>query len=261
MSRTPLLLLLVLAMLSSPVAWAADKSCAIVLMHGKWGNPRFVAGFGEALSDLCEYESLEMPWSQRRNYDADYPEALAEIARQVTRFREQGFQRVIVAGHSFGANAAIAYMANHGDADGVMAIGPGHTPEIFYERGRTRESVDQARAMVNEGKGEETSGFHDINQDREQKIRMRARIYLSYFDPDGIGNMGRSADGFYKAVPFAWIIGTSDRLSRGGPQYAHARAPEHPKSTYLEVSADHVSVLDAPGRQAAREWLLSLDAN
>jgi len=40
----------------------------------------------------------------------------------VQALRAKGYQRVVVMGQSFGANAAMAYMAQEGDADAVVAL-------------------------------------------------------------------------------------------------------------------------------------------
>lgn len=226
---------------------AADKDCAVVLMHGKWGNVRNISFFGDKLRAACDYQSIEMPWSQRRNYDAPYPAALAEIKTQVDAFRKQGYKRVLVAGHSFGANAALAYMAEIGDADGIIALAPGHSPAFMYQRGIGREAVDQARQLVEEGKGSEKVTMEDLNQGRRQTIRMPAEILFSYFDPKGLGHMPSSAARMKKAVPFIWVIGTGDPLYPAGTAYAFDKAPPHPASKYLVVQADHAGTPDVAG--------------
>jgi pimeloyl-ACP methyl ester carboxylesterase len=198
-----------------------------------------------------------MPWSQRRAYNADYPSALKDVATQVETMRKQGIKRVFVVGHSFGANVAIAYMAMHGDADGVIAVAPGHVPELFYQIG-TAQSVDRAREMVAAGSGSESAMFEDINQGRTQKFRMKSEVYLSYFDPDGLGNMAKSAENFKRPVPFAWVIGTADRMYANGPQFAFEKAPSHPQSEYVTVQANHLSILEAVGSTAVITWIQRL---
>ena len=61
-------------------ASAQDKACAVVVMHGKWGNPQYIQFFGRKLEPYCSVKSMEMAWSQRRNYDKPYAAALEEIA-------------------------------------------------------------------------------------------------------------------------------------------------------------------------------------
>ena len=89
---------------------ADGKPCAMIVMHGKWGGPRFLDGFARAMAPSCEAKSIEMPWSGRRAYDAGYPAALQEISAQIKAFRAQGYRRVLLAGHSFGANAALTWL-------------------------------------------------------------------------------------------------------------------------------------------------------
>lgn len=243
------------ALAVAPVA-AQARECAVVVIHGKWGNPQYISFFGRKLKPACDFEAVEMPWSQRREYDADYPAALAEIDRQVQAFRQQGYRRVVLAGHSFGANAALAYMAAIGAVDAVVLMAPGHTPEIFYA-GATRDSVDQARARVAEGKGDDMLSAVDVNQGQRRTLRVRASAYLSYFDPDGLGSMPVSASRFRKAVPVLWVIGSGDRLIARGPGYVFERLPPHPKSQYLVVTADHAGTPDVAA-DAVRDWLAAL---
>jgi pimeloyl-ACP methyl ester carboxylesterase len=135
MTRYPLLFLasLLIGSLSPALAQAPaeGKACAMVVMHGKWGGPRFLDGFARAMTPACDAKTIEMPWSGRRAYDAGYPAALQEISKQVQAFRAQGYRRVLLAGHSFGANAVMAYMAEVGDVDGIIALAPGHSPRYM----------------------------------------------------------------------------------------------------------------------------------
>ncbi|MBL8471143.1 MAG: alpha/beta hydrolase [Rhodocyclaceae bacterium] len=233
-------------LLAAPNVHAAEKACALIALHGKWASPRDISFFANRLAPSCDYKALEMPWAKRREYDAPYPAALQDIRQQVAAFRADVYKRIVLAGHSFGANAAIAYMAEFGDADAIVALAPGHSPRFMYERGIGREAVDEARERVAAGKGAETVTMLDLNSgDRKLNIRMRADVLLSYFDPQGLGNMQLTAPRIMKPVPILWVVGDQDPLSRLGPQYAFQRAPHHPASKYVSVNADHANTPDA----------------
>lgn len=238
-------------------ALAQDRPCAVLVMHGKWANPQYISFFGRKLEPYCTFKSLDMPWSQRRYYDQPYGVALQEMAAQVQAFRAAGYQRVLLAGHSFGANAALAYMAQVGDADGVIALAPGHAPQYMYERGLGREAVDTARAWVAAGRGEDKLSMLDLNQGQKRQISMTAQVLLSYFDPQGLGHMPGTAAAFKKPVPLLWVVGTADPLYRAGSAYAFDKAPAHPASRYLVVQADHLSTPDVAAAQVL-QWIQTL---
>lgn len=237
-------------------AFAADKECAVVLLHGKWAHPQTLLHFGRRL-DGCEAKSIEMPWSRRRNYDKDYRAALAEIGAQVQAFRADGYKRVLVGGQSFGANAALAYGAEVGGIDGVIALAPGHAPGFMYDQGIGRAQVDEARRLVKEGKGEDVLAMDDLNQGARRSVRMPAAVLLSYFDPEGLGHMPGTTARLKPGVPLLWVIGTADPLYRAGEAYAFARAPAHPKHRYVVVEADHINTPDA-AVEPVKAWIQSL---
>jgi pimeloyl-ACP methyl ester carboxylesterase len=241
--------------LVSPVVAQTDaKACAVVLMHGKWGNPQYLVHFGRRLEPVCAYRSIEMPWAKRRAYDQAYPVALDDVAKAVQAFRTEGYRRVLLAGHSFGANAALAYMATKGDADGVIALAAGHSPQYSYSQGIGKDAVDKARDLVAQGKGDESVTMDDLNQGRRESIRMPATSLWSYFDPNGLGHMPKTASEFKKPVPFLWVIGTGDPLFRAGEAFIYAKAPPHPLSRYLVVEAGHANTPDVAVDQVV-DWL------
>ena len=221
-------------------AWAQDdKACALVFVHGKWGNTQYVGFFTRRLEPYCKVRVAEAPWSLRRGYDAPYSRALDDMAAEVKALRDQGYRRVLVGGHSFGANAAMAYMARVGDADGVVAVAPGHAPAAMYARGIGKDAVDKARQLVQAGQGSETLTMEDLNQGQRKSVRMSAEVLWSYFDPEGLGHMPASAAAFKKPVPLLWVVGTADPIYRGGEEFAFRRAPPHPASQYLVYSGGH----------------------
>lgn len=252
------LLVLVCVLCGWAPGQAQDKKCAMVLLHGKWGNPQYISFFGRKLESVCTFKALEMPWSERRGYDQPYPVALAEVDAQVKAFRAQGYQRVVLAGHSLGANAALAYMATVGDADAVIALAPGHSPAYTYARGIGSAAVDKAHELVAAGKGDERLDMEDFNQGKKRTIRMTAGVLWSYFDPDGLGHMPKSAVGFKKPVPLLWVVGTADPLFPLGEDFAYRKAPAHPQSQYLVVNAGHGDAPDVAASQV-EAWLKALE--
>lgn len=58
-----------------------------------------------------------MPWSGRREYDAGMDTAMAEVDAAARALRDAGAKKVVVAGHSMGANAALHYPQQKGGVD------------------------------------------------------------------------------------------------------------------------------------------------
>ena len=254
-------LTLALVLIWPASAWlqtAATPSCALVLMHGKWGGPQGLAVFVNKVESTCHVVQLEMPWSGRRAYDQPYSVALKEISARVQTLRDKGYRQVLVGGQSFGTNAALAYMAEVGDADGVLALAPGHSPRVMYQQGMGRAEVDQARTLVAAGQGAQTLTINDMNQGRRRNMSMSAETLLSYFDPDGLGHMPKTSANFKKAVPVLWVIGAQDPLYPAGEAYAYAKLPAHANSRYLVVDAGHGNTPEVAAA-AVVEWLKGLE--
>jgi pimeloyl-ACP methyl ester carboxylesterase len=228
-----------------------------VFLHGKgvWAGA-FDGGIPAALeTDGAVTAEPEMPWSLTRMYGATWDEAMREVDAAVAGLRARGATRIVVIGHSLGANAAIGYTARHHGIAAVVAMSPGHLPETDEMRDRTAESLVEARALAASG---ETS--RRVWPDRVQGIPTLAlaspAVYLSMFDPDGPAVIPRNAAALH-GVPLLWVVGRSDPIFARGRDYAFARAPKHAKSRYIEVSAGHLA---APwvARSQVVEWLKSL---
>ena len=226
-------------------------------MHGKWGNPNQMHFFGKYMGDICDFKSLEMPWSNRRNYDQDYAHALLDINSEVKILRGLGYKFIALGGHSFGANATFAYMATYGDVDAIIALGPGHTPRPWYRNGKTTEVVDKARQLVEQNQGQQQLTLTDLNQGKSKTVSMTATVLLSYFDPNGLGDIPTSAANFKASVPVAWVIGTNDPLYTAGEAYAFSKLPANPKSQYIVVEATHADTPEA-SQAKVKFWLQGL---
>ena len=235
---------------------AAETKIGVVLLHGKGGFP------GQpALTSLVASMHRsgfvvtvpEMPYSKDRKYDKTYEDAMKEINAAVDGLRKQGVQKVFVAGHSLGANAALRY-GTLSSVDGIVAIAPGHSPESPNFLSMTGRSVERAREMIRAGKGDDGDFFADTNQGRDSEIRTKARIYLSWFDPDGPAVMPRNAAALKPGTALLWVVGTQDNMYRRGASYVFDKAPVHPRSRYLVIGGDHMNT-PAIAADAIVEWI------
>lgn len=247
----------VLVALSNQSIAAEDKKCAMVLIHGKWRDPGDWRVFARSLGPMCALKAIEMPWSGRRSYDKSYPEALDEIAKEVELFRSQGYKNVILVGYSFGVNAGLAYMATKGDADAVLGLAPGHSPQVMYQRGMNKDVVSKARELIKDNKGQEKVSFVDLNQTFHRSFSVPAVTFLSYFDPEGLGVMAVSAKRFQRSVPVMIVIGTRDPLINSTKSDIFPSLPDNPQNRLIVVEADHGGT-EALAIPFAIEWVKGL---
>ncbi|MEJ1161612.1 alpha/beta hydrolase [Prosthecomicrobium sp. N25] len=200
------------AALTGPAALAQSmKGMGVVLIHGKAGGQGPLQPLAAALrADGALVALPNMSWtSGYRTYD----ETLDEIARSVEGLRRQGVTRIVLAGHSLGANVALGYAARRRGVAAVVAMAPGHRPQNFLTR--IGADIGRARAMVAAGQGQQTAIFTDFNQGKALTVRTTAVAYLSFFDPAGPGNMANTAG--KAGVPILWVIGTGDEAALRDP--------------------------------------------
>jgi pimeloyl-ACP methyl ester carboxylesterase len=234
----------------------------IVYLHGKGGWPGGLNG--GILSSLKDEGALvatpEMPWSFHRRYDATYDQAMAEIDAAVAGLKSNGANRIVIIGHSLGANAAIGYAARHPDLAGVAVLAPGHLPEVGNMRDFVSDAVARAKALVAGGKGGVPQTFPDMAQGIPLTTAATPMVYLSWFDPDGPAVIPKNAAAMgaaAKPVPLLWVAGKLDPIDRRGPEYAFAAAAKNPKSKYVEVFAGHLTT-PLVARQQVIDWINSL---
>jgi pimeloyl-ACP methyl ester carboxylesterase len=238
---------------------AAAADIGVVLMHGKWGGPdRFINSVELELRGAgFRVVSKEMPWSDRRAYDAGWDDAMAQIDREVAELKAEGVRKIVVGGLSMGANAALGYAARHPDVSGVVALAPGHTPERSARRPEMAASLAKARNEIAAGRGGQYANFNDINQGRSREVSARPAVYLSYFDPEGPAVMPRNAAMLSPGTALLWVVGTKDPLFREGSGYAFDRAPRNALSRFVTVEADHTGT-PAAARRIVLDWVKGL---
>jgi dienelactone hydrolase len=244
----------ILLWVASSMSMAADAASGVVLLHGKDGTPRNVLGLADAMKkNGFAVTTPEMPYSRNRNFDKAYQDMVPEINNAVAELMKQGVKRIFIAGHSLGANVAL-YYATRVSVDGVLAIAPGHTPELKGFASSVRDSVQLARKMVSEGKGDKIGVFDDYNQGRRETRKTTATIYLSYVDPDGLAVMPRNAAALKPGTAFLWVVGTQDLMYERGPSYAFDKAPPNPNNKDVVVDGNHMNT-PAIAAQEIVTWL------
>jgi dienelactone hydrolase len=235
----------------------------VVLLHGKGGSPGgLLASLAAAIESNGAVVAMPaMPWrgsrGQPSGYLESYEQAMGRVDRAVQQVRSRGAKRILVGGMSFGANGALGYAARRGGGlAGVVVLAPGHVPELAGFRDAVADGVSTAKRLVAAGQGNTPTMLPDINQGNSYQVSAKPAAYLSYFDPNGPAVMPRNAARM-PAVPLLWVVGTGDSMYQRGEGYAYARAPKHPKSKYLVVSAGHADTPHA-AREQVVAWLRSL---
>lgn len=247
-SSLRLLLVALVLPFSANVFAYSPQEVGLILMHGKWATPP-----GPLASNFEDqgYKVISptMPWSHLRNYDASYDDEIEDLHKQVQSLRDSGIKIVILGGHSFGANGVLAYLSKYQDIDGAMIFAPGHAPERFYHGGLTKESVDDARELMNQGKASNSFSFTDYNQgSRTRQMESTVSIYLSYYDPNSLANMPKSASSIKKSIPVLCIMSSAEQFL--GKDYIYFRLPANSLSVYIESPASHMEAPEASTNDA-----------
>jgi pimeloyl-ACP methyl ester carboxylesterase len=243
----------------SLTAFASDSSdVGIVLMHGKQGSPATVInGLASKLRSAGYAVSTPtMPWSRDRIYETTVDGAMREIDGACGSLRKKGAKKIIVAGQSLGANAAIRYAATRKNIDGLICLAPGHSPEKAPMRERRAKDVERAKQMIEEGNTGQATQFTDGNMGRAFQIALPPDVYLSWMDPEGPAVMPNNAASIRKPIPILYVVGSRDSLTTS-KDYIFDKAPYHPKSRFVTVSADHLGVPSAAIEEVL-SWLESL---
>ena len=118
-------------------------------------------------------------------------------------------------------------------------------------------TLEQAQELIKNGKGAEKVSFVDLNQGRTESQRASAESFYSYFNPEGLGNMSRSAKLIKKSVPILMVVGTKDPLFPNAEQNIYLMAPKNSYSKYIAIEADHGSTPNLYANQV-KDWIKTL---
>jgi len=137
-------------MLMPSLADAMDlKTTGVILIHGKAGGQGPLQPLAAALKKEGAIVSLpRMSWTSGYR---TIEETIGEVQAAVQRAGAAGASRIVLAGHSLGANIAMGHAARAGGVDAVIALAPGHRPDCIASQ--TGDSLAQAKGMVAAGQG------------------------------------------------------------------------------------------------------------
>ena len=244
----------------APDAGAAEK-IGVILMHGKGGTNKSKSPVGKLEAALKSagfmVSAPDMPWSRFRKFDRTYEQSMNEISDIVQRMRSDGATKVVVGGQSIGANAALGYGALVGDMDALLIMAPGHVPAKWANAGKFNDAVDRAKAKIDAGKGDETDGYDDVNQGKRMFWDTTAKIYHSFWSPDGNAVMKKNARRLKKSVPVLLSVGTSDGYLDRAEDEIFSAVSSNPNSVYVTPDANHKNT-PIKSKDEIIKWLKSL---
>jgi len=240
---------------------SSNDKTAVILMHGKWGSDASQSPVGK-LGNFLKQKGFvvvtkDMPWSKYRELDKSYEDSMLEIHEMVQSLKKKGITKVVVGGHSIGANAALGYASRYDGLSGVLAIAPGHVPEIKGFQKKMDNDWKKAQKMVDNGEGEKSAEFKDLNQGKKSKKTFKANIYLSWYSPTGDAVIPTNVANLKLNTPLLWIIGEKDLMNKRGKGYAYSNAPTHDKNEYIIVKGGH-GVTPIKGKSEILKWLKQL---
>ncbi len=248
--------LVFLAFCAAPLAaMAQGEPIGIVIMHGKGGSPtRLVADLARNLEGKGYLvANLEMPWSGRRNYDANVARAEEEVQSALADLRGKGAKKVFIAGHSQGG-AFTLHLAGKLAADGFIAIAPGGNVAGRIYRENIGGSLVRARQLVAEGKGSEPARLEDYEGSRgTYPVIAVPAAYVTWFDPEGAMSMDRAAKAANPKTPILWIVPKRDYpgLLKSSP-ILFRELPANPLTRLYEPNADHIGAPSASADEIVR---------
>jgi pimeloyl-ACP methyl ester carboxylesterase len=239
------------------IAQAPSSAIGVVIMHGKGGSPaRHVSSLASSLEQIGHLvANLEMPWSANREYNAGVDIAEKEVDAALDSLRAKGASKVFIAGHSQGGLFAIHYGGKH-PVDGVIVIAPGGNVANPIYRKELGQSVEKARKLVAEGKGNEETRFSDYEGSKgTYTVTVTPAAYLSWFDPEGAMNQMKASRAMKPQVPVLFIAPKNDYPGLLRIKHMMFDAlPRNPLSRMYEPDSGH---LDAPfaSRDEIVRWI------
>lgn len=218
----------------------------VILLHGKFGTPNdrksgltFIARNLESMGHLVAVP--QMPWGEDWEKVAQgVPEVLETIDGLAAALRAAGAGRIVIGGHSMGANVALTYAVTRGNVAGLVMVAPGHRPnDLVLSDERVRIAIAEAQMLDRAGRGDEPFSGPDVPWGEQIMLMTRAGTYFSWMDPQGLAAMNVQAPRLASSIPLLMVVGRRDSYFERAEAAVYKPAARHPYSRYLPVGADH----------------------
>lgn len=256
-----LIVSLIVALVCAAASHSSEaQQIGVVVMHGKGGSPTgYVSDLASTLAEKGYLvANLEMPWSGKRNYDANVDAAQNEVQAALDTLRARGAKSFFIAGHSQGALFAL-YFAGKRPVDGVIAIAPGGSVNRRVLREHLGESLERARKLVAEGKGGEPTRLMDHEGSRgTYPVITTPAAYVSWFDPEGAMNLEKALTAVKPQTAVLYIVPQRDYASLlKFKQPNFNMLPRNPLTRLYEPDSDHRGALAASREEIVR-WTVEV---
>jgi pimeloyl-ACP methyl ester carboxylesterase len=237
-------------------------------MHGTNGSP---AGNIAKLGGLLRMAGAtviepRMAWSQTRIMDASWEQEIVEIDQAIAQVRAMGARKVVLAGHSRGGTAVVAYAARRHGPDALVVLAPGPAgvkgqPEwAKVDLSDIVAEKNRAKQLLQTGHGDEWGTFllSDVSRLRITTrfyIWTTARIYMSYGNESVFS--AQAAAPRLPRVPTLWINTALD-IAIESQRIAAYMMPKNPRSVVLELPDTFHEDVPDHSRFYVLQWLQSL---
>ena len=256
-------LFLALALLASGPA-AAQSDLGVVLMYGKQATWSTATGLRDMAATLekagAKVALPEMPWRKGswESINVTVGQAHALIDQEVAKLKARGAQRIVVGGHSLGANVALSYAVVRGNLAGVMMAAPGHSPDnwVRFDAG-IRAAVMKVKALYDAGQRTQSFQGPDINTNERNVISTTVEVYGSWMNPMGRASMETQAPLLPATTPIFVAVSKDESGYSLVKDRIFKPAAKNPYSLYVETVGAH-GMVDFAVSKRATDWILGL---
>jgi pimeloyl-ACP methyl ester carboxylesterase len=255
--------LIVLAVLAAAPGRAQER-LGVILMHGKHSAPTDNRSGLPSIASSLESKGYKMivpvmPWGPGgwEKIGLTVEDVFGLIDGYAATLRSQDAQRIVVGGHSLGANIALSYAVERGGVAGVVMASPGHSPGRLYRSESGRKAIDRAAELVKAGQGGQSFTGPDNNQGQSLTMSTTAAVYASWLNPRGKASMDSQAPRLPATLPLLLVIGKKDPAFGRAKGAFYDPAAKNPYSKYVVVGTDHVQTPFAASKQIV-DWIVGL---
>jgi pimeloyl-ACP methyl ester carboxylesterase len=233
----------------------------VVLMHGTLASPAQSTAKLAGLLRLAGAIVLQprMAWSRSRIMDASWEQEIGEIDEAIAQVRAAGARWVVLAGHSRGGTATLAYAARRHRPDALVVLAPGpagtagQPPEFKADLADIVE--EHARALLRTWR--RAAGLAGVSRLLITTGFTSRAPHASGGYAGGSGFDAQTTAPRIPRVPVLWVNTALD-LAIASQRIAASRIPKNPQSRYLELpDTFHEDVPDHSQRYVL-SWLQGL---